>query len=97
MVAKPKTIFRLTRKIVAAVRNIFSFEKTMVCGIEKMVCVIQTVFTTTWTTVAPAKKMVSASQTMVCEVLSIVLTYVRDANHLDSARSEFNGCADPNR
>jgi hypothetical protein len=41
--------------------------------------------------------MVSASQTMVCEVLSIVLTYVRDANHLDSARSEFNGCADPNR
>jgi hypothetical protein len=50
---------------VAAVRKIFSFEKTMVCGIEKMVCVIQTVFTTTWTTVAPAKKMVSAAQTMV--------------------------------
>ncbi len=37
----------------------------MVCGIEKMVCVIQTVFTMTWTTVAPAKKMVSAAQTMV--------------------------------
>jgi hypothetical protein len=49
----------LTRKIVAAVRNIFSFEKTMVCGIEKMVCVIQAVFTTTWTTVRAAQKIVA--------------------------------------
>ena len=97
MVAKAQTIFRLTRKMVPAFRKIFSFAQTVVSGIEKMVCGIQTVFTTTWTTVAPAKKMVSASQTMVCEVLSIVLTYVHDANHLDSARSEFNGCADPNR
>jgi hypothetical protein len=47
MVANPETIFCVTRKMVPAVRKIFSFEKIMVYGIEKMVCAIQTVITTT--------------------------------------------------
>ena len=64
MVAKPKTIFRLTRKMVPAVRKIFSFAQTVVSGIETMVC-IQTMVTTTGTTVTAAQKMVSAAQTMV--------------------------------
>jgi len=65
MVAKPKTIFWLTRKMVPAVRKIFSFAPTMVSGIEKMVCVIQTIFTTTETIVTAAMKMVSIAPTMV--------------------------------
>ena len=47
MVAKPQTVFWVTRKMVFAFRKIFFFEKTMLCGIENMVCVMQTVFTTT--------------------------------------------------
>jgi hypothetical protein len=49
----------VARKIVSAVQMIFSFEKTMVCGIKNMVCVIHTVFTTTWTTVRAAQKIVA--------------------------------------
>ena len=59
MVAEPQTIFWGARKMVPAVRNIFSFEKTMVSGIETMVCMMQTIFTTTGTTVTAAQKMMS--------------------------------------
>ena len=59
MVAKPQTVFWVTRKMVFAFRKIFSFEKNMVCRIVKMVCVMQNVFTTTRTTVAAAQKMMS--------------------------------------
>jgi hypothetical protein len=45
-VAKPSTIFRLTRKMVSAVRKDFSFEKTMVCGIGTIVCAMHAIFTT---------------------------------------------------
>ena len=65
MVAKPQTVFWVTRKMVFAFRKIFFFEKTIVSGIENIVCVMQTVFTTTSTTVAAAQKIVSFASTIV--------------------------------
>jgi hypothetical protein len=71
MVAKPETIFRVTGKSVSGFKKIFSFEKTMVSGIESMFCVMQTIFMMTGTTVTAAKKMVSVAPTMICKVLTI--------------------------
>jgi hypothetical protein len=59
MVAKSENIFCATRKMVPALRNIFSFEKTMVW-------VIHTLFPTTWTKVTTAQKVVSVTPTIVC-------------------------------
>ena len=59
MVKEPQTVFSVTRKRVPEVRNVFSFEKTTVFGIETVVWVIQTVLTRTGTTVMIAQKTVS--------------------------------------
>ena len=66
MVAELQTIFCVARKIVPAVRTIFSFQKTAVFGIETVVWVIQTVFATTKTTVTAARKAVSVAPTIFC-------------------------------
>jgi hypothetical protein len=71
IVAEPQTIFWGARKMVPAVRNIFSFGQTMFCGIPIIVWMIQTVFTTTETIVTAPMKMVSIAPTMVCKVLSL--------------------------
>jgi hypothetical protein len=57
MVAKPEIIFWVTKKMVSAIRKIFSFEKTIVC-------VMHSIFTTTRSTVMVAKKMVSFAKTV---------------------------------
>jgi hypothetical protein len=44
MAAKLSTIFWLTKKIVSEVKKIFSFEKTIVCGIGTIVCVMPHTF-----------------------------------------------------
>ena len=59
MGAELQTILCATGKTVPAVKNVFSFEKTAVFGIETVVWMIQTVFTTTWTLVIAAQKTVS--------------------------------------
>jgi len=59
MVSKPETIVLATGKMVSLVKKIFSLAKTMVFGVENMVCVMHTIFTTTGTTVTAAQKMVS--------------------------------------
>ena len=68
MVAEPQIIFWMTRKIVPMRMKIFSFKKTMVSGIRKMVCAIHTIFTRIWPTVRAAEKAVSVTLTIFCVV-----------------------------
>ncbi len=71
MVAKPETIFRLTRKTVPAFGKIFLFEKIMVAGIWSMVPVKKTMVPTSETMVTATQEMMSFAPTMVCKVLYI--------------------------
>ena len=58
----------MTRKIVPAVKNIFSVALTIFCGIETVVWVKNTMVSVSETTVPAAQKVVSVALTIFCVV-----------------------------
>jgi uncharacterized protein YlxW (UPF0749 family) len=71
MIAKPETLFWLTRNMFSAIRKILCFIKIMISGIQNIVCVIQNIFTMPSITVMIAQLMVAAVLTMVFKLLTV--------------------------
>ena len=79
MVSMPETTVLATGKMVSLIKKIFCFAKTMVSVIGTMLCVKNTMVPTSEPTITAAKKTVSVAPTMVCKVLSIGVSIVKQS------------------